>query len=89
MQGVVIEVPPLAAGPADIPLLSQRFLDRVATRVGLEFDGDAVGALMAHGWAANVRKLKHVVERGAARDGPEQSTRMCNWHCQVALRSDV
>ena len=61
--GVVIEVPPLAARTADIPLLARHFLEASAPELGLELGADALAELAAQPWEGNVRELKHVVER--------------------------
>ncbi len=64
LKGVVLRTPSLAERPADIPLLSTRFLQRVAHRASLS--ADALAWLMARDWPGNVRELKAVVESAGA-----------------------
>lgn len=64
LKGVVLRTPSLAERPADIPLLSVRFLQRVAHRASLS--ADALAWLMARDWPGNVRELKAVVESAGA-----------------------
>jgi transcriptional regulator with PAS, ATPase and Fis domain len=66
LKAVHIDVPPLRARPADIPLLCERFL-----RPHRDGHGSAVSrvpdrlleGLRRHSWPGNVRELKHVIER--------------------------
>ena len=65
---IPVRVPALRERRADIPLLAQHFLDRLAkeatpprSRVTLAQDGQQ--ALMAHDWPGNVRQLENVMER--------------------------
>jgi DNA-binding NtrC family response regulator len=55
---IEIEVPPLAARPADILPLARHFLGP-----GLQLSEDAVLALLAHDWPGNVRELRNAIER--------------------------
>lgn len=75
LRGVVIEVPPLSARRADIPLLARRFLESAAPGIGLELGCDALGELMAQGWEGNVRELKHAVERAVLNSTGRRVTR--------------
>ena len=68
LKVVTLELPPLRERPEDIPALSQRFLERVTTRLGLEKRqlGDAALArLVRHRWPGNVRELANVIEQAA------------------------
>jgi two-component system response regulator AtoC len=64
LKAVGIDLPPLRARPADIPLLSERFLR-------LYRDGQATSSipdrllegLQRYSWPGNVRELKHVIQR--------------------------
>jgi DNA-binding NtrC family response regulator len=63
-----LDVPPLRERRADIPLLVERFLDRIAEREGrsaLQIEPNALAALVAYDWPGNVRELLNVVERAA------------------------
>lgn len=75
LKGLVIEVPPLSARRADIPLLARRFLECAGSGVGLELGTDALGELMAQAWEGNVRELKHVVERAILNSSGRKVTR--------------
>jgi DNA-binding NtrC family response regulator len=68
LKVVTLELPPLRERPEDIPALSQRFLERVTARLGLEKRqlGDAALArLVRHRWPGNVRELSNVIEQAA------------------------
>jgi DNA-binding NtrC family response regulator len=68
LKVVTIELPPLRERLEDIPALSQRFLERVTARLGLEKRqlGDAALArLVRHRWPGNVRELANVIEQAA------------------------
>jgi len=64
---IPIRVPPLRERRADIPLLSQHFLDRFAAqqpeRGRVTLEQSAQQALMAFEWPGNVRQLENVIER--------------------------
>lgn len=79
----VVTVPPLRERLEDIPLLTDRFLDRAtrmrgARRPAIELDD--VRRLLAYSWPGNVRELRNVIENfvlsdvlptlGAALAGP-------------------
>ena len=64
---VAIEMPPLRARKADIPLLAAHFLRTSSARAGRAVEGftpAAIDALVAHDWPGNVRELQHAIERG-------------------------
>ncbi len=65
---IPIRVPALRERRADIPLLAQHFLDRLAReatppRSRVTVGQDAQQALMAFDWPGNVRQLENVMER--------------------------
>lgn len=63
-----LDVPALRERPADIPLLAERFLERVTTREQrppMSIAPPALAALVAHPWPGNVRELQNVIERTA------------------------
>ncbi len=65
LRGAVIELPPLRERREDIPLLVERFRDRITLEQGLPyvvFDSRAIGVLLEHDWPGNVRELKDTVE---------------------------
>jgi two-component system, NtrC family, response regulator HydG len=71
---VRLHVPPLRERPDDVVLLARHFLDRFATRFGVEglrvpealFD-----RLRAHPWPGNVRELENALESLVALSPPE------------------
>jgi two-component system, NtrC family, response regulator HydG len=71
---VRLHVPPLRERPDDVVLLARHFLDRFATRFGIEglrvpealFD-----RLRAHPWPGNVRELENALESLVALSPPE------------------
>ncbi|UCE86235.1 MAG: sigma-54-dependent Fis family transcriptional regulator [Deltaproteobacteria bacterium] len=65
---VEIRLPPLRERLEDVPALVERFLERVAERLGRDkrrISGEALARLAAHAWAGNVRELRNVVEQAA------------------------
>jgi DNA-binding NtrC family response regulator len=68
---IPVRIPPLRERRADIPLLAQHFLERLAAeatpgRGRVTVGQDAQQALMAYGWPGNVRQLENTVERAFA-----------------------
>lgn len=68
---IPVRVPPLRERRADIPVLAQHFLDRLAReaepqRGRVTIGQDALQALMAFAWPGNVRQLENVMERAFA-----------------------
>lgn len=61
-----IRIPALRDRPADVAPLADRFVERVAGRLGLtggkRFDDEAMEILRAHDWPGNVRELENAVE---------------------------
>ncbi len=63
---LVIDVPPLAARPADVRALAAHFLDRETAALGpRSITEAAMSRLLAHDWPGNARELRNVI-RGAA-----------------------
>jgi transcriptional regulator with PAS, ATPase and Fis domain len=65
---IPVRMPALRERRADIPLLAQHFLDKLAReavppRGRVTLAQDAQQLLMAYGWPGNVRQLENVVER--------------------------
>ena len=63
-----IDVPPLRARRADLPLLVAHVIRRIRARDGVEVRGVTRGALRrlaAHAWPGNVRELESVLTRAA------------------------
>jgi two-component system, NtrC family, nitrogen regulation response regulator NtrX len=63
---VPLVLPPLREHREDIPLLVERFLDRLCAQdpsAHRRFAPDALDPLIGYGWPGNVRELRNVVER--------------------------
>jgi DNA-binding NtrC family response regulator len=62
---VSINLPPLRARRADVPLLARYFAENspVARRRPVSFSPDALAVLQAYSWPGNVRELHNVIER--------------------------
>ncbi|MEO9869459.1 sigma-54-dependent transcriptional regulator [Ekhidna sp.] len=63
---MVITVPPLRERKEDITLLSEHFLEQVATEYGTakkELEGGAIDQLQKYDWTGNIRELRNVIER--------------------------
>jgi transcriptional regulator with PAS, ATPase and Fis domain len=67
INAIVIELPPLRARPADIPLLVAHFLDDFRPGEGdwWTIQPDAMELLLSYAWPGNVRELRNVIERVA------------------------
>jgi DNA-binding NtrC family response regulator len=66
LNALSIEVPPLRERRADIPLLTDYFLERHREphEPAIRVDDQARAALLAYPWPGNVRELENVVLRG-------------------------
>ncbi len=63
---IPIGVPPLRERRADIPLLTQHFLEQFNKRKKKKIKGiheDAMGRLVQYSWPGNVRELENTIER--------------------------
>ena len=61
---IPIRVPPLRERRADIPLLAEHFLTRIATQEGKPIEGfapDAIDSLLEYRWPGNVRELENAI----------------------------
>jgi transcriptional regulator with GAF, ATPase, and Fis domain len=62
-----VSIPPLRERAEDIPLLVQRFIDKLSARHAKKVIGvtdKAMHALRKYAWPGNVRELENVIERG-------------------------
>ncbi len=67
-----VELPPLRDRVQDIPLLTERFVQRFAREMGKDVRGltpDALRALERYNFPGNVRELENVIERAVALAG--------------------
>jgi len=63
---IIIKVPPLVERTVDIPLLSEHFLNEIASEQGntaKEIDDAAIKSLQKLPWTGNIRELRNVIER--------------------------
>jgi len=60
-----LQIPPLRERVEDVPLLCQRFLDRLSTQQGkrIALSEEALNVLNRYPWPGNVRELEMVLER--------------------------
>jgi DNA-binding NtrC family response regulator len=68
LKVVEIELPPLRERREDVPALSQRFLEQVTERLGLEkkrLGESALARLARHSWPGNARELENAIEQAA------------------------
>jgi DNA-binding NtrC family response regulator len=68
LKVIEIGLPPLRQRLQDLPLLVDRFLDRLSERLGREkksIDSAALAALARHDWPGNVRELRNAIEQAA------------------------
>jgi len=65
LKGIQILLPPLRERKEDIPLLVEKFKDRLTIEQGFtpkKFDASAMSALIGHSWQGNVRELLDTIE---------------------------
>jgi PAS domain S-box-containing protein len=61
-----LEIPPLRARRADIPLLVEYFIDRYGRKVGKDIrsvDKKTLQLLQSYPWPGNIRELQNIIER--------------------------
>src|ERR1700688_1509074 len=65
LRVITIELPPLRAHKADIPVLTEAFLQMHGTRLGrtARLKREALAAIERYDWPGNVRELKNALER--------------------------
>lgn len=65
LRVVTIELPPLRAHKADIPVLAEAFLEMHGTRLGraARLTREVMAAIERYDWPGNVRELKNAMER--------------------------
>jgi len=66
LKVVTIWLPPLSERPDDISLLTEYFLSRYATELGIENPGiskKAISALNNYSWPGNVRELANIIQK--------------------------
>ncbi len=66
LEVVTIRMPPLSRRTGDIPLLTEYFLSRYASMVGVDNPGitdDAKNLLATHSWPGNVRELGNIIQK--------------------------
>ena len=72
---IPLHIPPLRGRTGDIPLLTEKLLERMAERADvygdIRIEETALNALSRHPWPGNVRELSNVLERTLSMlDGP-------------------
>jgi two-component system NtrC family response regulator len=67
INAIILELPPLRARPADIPLLVSHFLEefRPGEAEWWTIEAEASALLESYPWPGNVRELRNVIERAA------------------------
>ena len=66
LKVITIGLPPLSERITDIPLLTEYFLDRFATELGIENPGiaqEALAMLTENAWPGNVRELANTLQK--------------------------
>ncbi len=62
-----VHIPPLRERRADIPVLANHFLRKLARRHGrgaMRFDAAVIRSFNDYGWPGNVREMENLIERG-------------------------
>jgi len=83
-----LEMPPLRARRADIPLLVQYFVDRYARKAGKSIrsiDKKTLQLLQSYPWPGNIRELQNVIERSVIVCETETLTADESWLSQRPL----
>ena len=62
LNTMILNIPPLAKRPEDIPLLIKHFL-QVAGRPACRVGEETLAALAHYDWPGNIRELKNIIER--------------------------
>ncbi len=89
LRVVPLEVPPLRERGEDIPVLSELFLERAASRHRLpvpRLARDALEALLAYDWPGNVRELRNELEAALLMSGADE---LRLEHLPTLARADV
>ncbi|MBN1213232.1 MAG: sigma-54-dependent Fis family transcriptional regulator [candidate division Zixibacteria bacterium] len=63
---IKVNLPPLAQRTGDILLLTQKFIEKYAKKIGKPVkgvDSEAASVLTAYAWPGNVRELENIIER--------------------------
>jgi transcriptional regulator with GAF, ATPase, and Fis domain len=61
-----VKLPPLRERSADIPVLTQFFVQKYAAKVGRQvnaIEGNTINRLLQYDWPGNIRELENIVER--------------------------
>ena len=85
---VVIPVPSLSARRADVPVLTQFFVQHFAAKLRrrpLVLSAEALQALENYTWPGNVRELKNVLERASILTPPDQPLAVADLPIEVQL----
>ena len=85
-----LEVPPLRARKADIPLLVEYFIDRYARKAGKNIrsvDKKTLHLLQSYPWPGNIRELQNVIERSVIVCETETFTVDESWLSQRPLET--
>jgi formate hydrogenlyase transcriptional activator len=83
-----LEMPPLRARKADIPLLVEYFIDRYARKAGKNIrsvDKKTLQLLQSYPWPGNIRELQNVIERSVIVCETEIFTTDESWLSQPPL----
>ncbi len=76
LRTLCLELPPLRARAADIPLLASHFVQEFCARAGCRspkrLTGEFLEVLQQYGWPGNVRELANAMESAVAAAGREQ-----------------
>ncbi len=91
---VPITMPPLRERLADVPLLAEHFLARIAARDGRaarRFDGAAQEILCKYHWPGNVRELENICERSVVLESGEviKAATIAPWLSTIGVVEDV
>ncbi len=70
LAGSSLPLPPLAARPADIPLLTRQIVEQAVPSAPPSVTARTMRTLVQYDWPGNIRQLRLVLERAARMAGP-------------------
>ncbi len=65
LNGIIINLPPLAERKDDIPILVDHFLNKLSSDDDFKVSGEAMNMLMNYNWPGNIRELENVIKRAS------------------------
>ncbi len=87
-----VEVPPLRARQEDIPLLTEYFIHRYASKMGKKISGiskQTLARFQSYSWPGNIRELQNVIERSVVVSETETFAADESWLARQPLETET